>query len=129
MRVFQQSELEGKREFSFTVFGHLYSMKNSKILTTTGGRPHSVKHPKVKQFERDFQYQVPAKAKLGITGDVAVTVIAFYPSRRQDLDPSVVYDLLQHSGVIENDRQVKIKHEEWKLDKENPRVEITVREL
>ena len=87
------------------------------------------KHPKLKTFERDFQHQVPSKVKLQIAGLVAVQLRVFYPDRRQDLDPSIVYDLLQRHGVIVNDRQVVEKHEVRRVDRENPRVEITVREL
>jgi len=114
----------------FTVYGQCYSLKNSKILTTqTGGRPRTIKHAKARQFEQDFLLQVPSEVKQGITLDVSVTLRIYYPSRRQDLDEAIVLDLLQKSGVIANDRQVKEKHVFWGLDPENPRVEVQVETL
>ena len=56
-------------------------------------------------------------------------VDAFYPSRRQDLDCALIYDLLQKSGIVKNDRQVKVKKEVWHLDRKNPKVVVTVWEL
>ena len=110
------------RRVSFTVFGQLYSMKNSKII----GR---FKHPKAKAFERDFALQVPPEAKRGLGSPaepIRAIVTVFYPSRRQDLDCALVYDCLQTAGVVTNDRYIIEKHEFAEVDAANPRVEITV---
>ncbi len=56
-------------------------------------------------------------------------VSVFYPSRRSDLDCALVYDCLQQFGVIANDRFIVEKHEFLHIDKQNPRVEITVEEI
>lgn len=113
---------------SFTVLGQVYSMKNSKTLTMRGGKLRTIKHAKALQFQRDFCLQVPSYARKGIASDVAVTITIHYPSRLQDLDESIILDLLQPAtetrpgtGVILNDRQVKEKHVFWALDKERPR--------
>ena len=107
---------------SFTVFGQVYSMKNSKII----GR---FKHPKASAFERDFALQVPPGAKRGL-GSLMVPlrtiVTVYYPSRRQDLDCALVYDCLQTAGVVANDRYIIEKYEFAEVDAVNPRVEITV---
>lgn len=61
-------------------------------------------------------------------GDVSVTITIYYASRRPDLDESVILDCMQ-GFIYENDRQVKEKHVYHRLDKVNPRAEITVQLL
>lgn len=113
----------------FTARGQLYSMKNSKTVKRLGRRLVPVKHDKALIFERDFLYQVPVEAKRNITGPVAVTVRVWYPSRLQDLDCALVYDLLQKAGVIQNDRQVVEKHEFIAgIDPQDPRVTVEISE-
>ena len=113
----------------FTIHGACASMKNGKRLSVRGGKPHSVKSAACKAFEQDFGLQCPPSAKKHLTSDVEVSLDLFYPSRLQDLDGSIVYDLLQACGVVSNDRQVKVKHEHWHLDRENPRVVVRVTEI
>lgn len=56
------------------------------------------------------------------------TATLYYASRRPDLDESLVMDCLQ--GVVyKNDRQIKVKHIYWGLDKANPRCEIIIEPL
>jgi Holliday junction resolvase RusA-like endonuclease len=114
----------------FTVFGVCYSMKNSKTLTSRGGRPRMVKHWKASAFERDFLLQVPACYRSLAMGSsefpLSATVTAFYPNRRQDLDVEIVWDLLQKAGVVSNDRFIRRKVAIWGLDPSSPRVEIEV---
>jgi len=57
-----------------------------------------------------------------------VTIKIFYASRRPDLDPSLIYDLMQ-DRIYKNDRALKEQHLYWGLDKENPRAEITVEKM
>src|SRR3990167_9742203 len=108
-------------------------MKNSKTISTRGGRPRIIKNAKATAFERDFLLQVPAEYRNLALGSPAkplsATVTAFYPSRRQDLDVSLVYDLLQKAGVVKNDRYIQRKLEIWGLDPAEPRVEIVLEEL
>jgi Holliday junction resolvase RusA-like endonuclease len=122
----------------FTVFGACSSMKNSKRLFVREGKPGTTKSAACKAFERDFLLQIPSDAKKGLTGDVEVSLDIFYPDLRHDLDGSICYDLMQsrkigpnltERGVYRNDRQVKIKHEHWHLDRENPRVIVRVTEI
>lgn len=110
----------------FTIYGQIYSMKNSKILTSRWGKPHSIKNPKAIIFERDFALQLPVDCKKNLTCDVAVTCYVWYPNHRQDLDVSIVHDLLQSCGVIQNDRQIIEQHNYKSYDKESPRVVVIV---
>ena len=52
----------------------------------------------------------------------------YYSSRRPDLDESVILDAMQ-GRVYKNDRQVKVKHIFWGLDRGNPRAVIRVQAL
>jgi len=80
------------------------------------------------EFCDAFMAQAP-KVKEPILGDVVVTCTIYYPSRRNDLDPSLVFDNMEKCGIIKNDRQIKEQHIYHGLDKNNPRVEIEVKEL
>ncbi len=92
-----------------------------------------LKHPKARVFERDFLLQTPRSAKKALGGPkrpLRATVRVFYPSMRQDADVEIVFDLLQKSGVVRNDRYIREKHiYAHQLDKKNPRVEIEVGEI
>lgn len=117
----------------FTILGACYSLKNSKQLSTRGGRPRIIKHWKVRQFQETFWKQVPSQYRnlqLGsLDKPLRSTVTVFYPSQRQDLDCGAVYDCLQLSGVVKNDLYIVEKHEYRAVDRNKPRVEIIVEEL
>jgi Holliday junction resolvase RusA-like endonuclease len=109
----------------FTVLGKLVSMKNRKQRTRYHG---DVKNAATRKFEHDFMFQVPSEYRglqLGsLTVPLSARVTVFYPSRRSDLDAALVYDCLQNSGVIKNDRYITEKVERACVDPKNPRVEI-----
>ena len=63
-----------------------------------------------------------------LEGDLSVTMIIYYASRRPDLDESLVLDLLQ-GKIYLNDRQIKKKKIYWGLDKDNPRTVISISKL
>jgi Holliday junction resolvase RusA-like endonuclease len=112
------------RAVSLTILGQCYSMKNSKI--------RHVKHPKAQAFERDFALQVPPEAKLGLGSRdrlLRAVITVCYPSWRQDVDLAIVYDMLQKTGVVSNDRWIRERHEFGLVDAENPRVEIDIEEI
>lgn len=123
----------------FTILGEAASKANSRKLVTLGGRPAFIKSQKAREFEAAALLQIPAAAKVMLTGTVRATIRMFYATERPDLDESVVLDVLQaktegtgknkkviRRGVYWNDRQVREKHIYWGLDRNNPRVEIIV---
>ena len=71
--------------------------------------------------------QVPRLNRM-LEGDLAFSAAIYYPSRRQDLDPSVILDALQ-GLVYENDRQVKVISCARFLDKISPRAEVIIEEI
>jgi Holliday junction resolvase RusA-like endonuclease len=56
-------------------------------------------------------------------------VDVFYPSKRSDLDGSfkIVLDCLQKAKVIKNDNNCSLIHARKFIDKENPRIEFTIK--
>jgi Holliday junction resolvase RusA-like endonuclease len=114
-------------EVSFVVFGEPASKANSRKLVRLNGRPAFIKSQKARDYLAAFQLQCKKVLPL-MTGDVYVEITIWYASRRPDLDESVILDAMQ--GLIYvNDRQVKEKHVFHRLDKDNPRAQITVRPL
>lgn len=108
---------------SFTIEGEPASKANSRRWT---GK-FFIKSEKALKYGVSFKQQCPVLDPL-MQGDLKVTIKIYYASRRPDLDPSLIYDLMQ-GFIYENDRQLKEQHLYWGLDKENPRSEITVEKL
>lgn len=73
-----------------------------------------------------MQLKALKKGQETIDDDVSITCTIYYPTRRNDLDPSLFFDCLQKAEVIKNDRQLKEQHLYHGLDKENPRVEFRI---
>lgn len=115
------------RKVKLVIFGSTQSKANSRRLVTFGGRPRFIKSKAALQFEKDIKAQVqPLKQML--EGDLSFHADIYYPSRRQDLDPSILLDALQ--GLIyANDRQFKQISSCRFLDKQNPRAEIWIKEI
>lgn len=124
----------------FVIKGQAASKANSRQLVIIRGRPSTIKSAEARAFERDALLQIPASARVGYDGPVAVTLRIYYASERPDLDESIVLDVLQDQrakvgakrvvvarGVYLNDRQVREKHVYHGIDRVNPRVEIEVR--
>ena len=108
---------------SFTVHGEPASKANSRRWT---GK-FFIKSAKALNYVKQFQDQCPQLDPL-IDGDLRVSMVIYYQSRRPDLDESLILDCMQ-GKVYANDRAVKEKHIYWAIDKEDPRAEITVERL
>lgn len=105
--------------------GSAQSKSNSRRIIFRSGKPASIKSKAALVFVKECEAQLPViwpKFK----GDVMLEADIYYPSRRSDLDESLVMDCLQ-GRIINNDRQIKSKIIRWGLDPDNPRVEIRVR--
>lgn len=109
------------------ILGEPASKSNSRRLVTIRGRPAFIKSKKAIEYVKSFDKQCPTLENL-LEGDLEATITIHYATRRPDLDESVVLDCLQ-GKVYKNDRQVKIKHVFWALDKENPRTIIEVKPI
>ena len=89
-----------------------------------GRTPMSIKSEKALNYSDSFLKQCKTLNDL-LDGDLAIKIVIHYASRRPDLDESLILDLLQ-GKIYNNDRQIKEKHIYHRLDKENPRSEITI---
>jgi hypothetical protein len=141
---------------AFVIRGEPASKANSREIVTRRfrnkadgvmkTRPMSIKSDKARDYERAAILQIPAHARVELTGPVRVTMRIFYASERPDLDESVILDVLQsryrtvrrkgkdvreliRKGVYVNDRQVKQKFVMHGIDRANPRAEIVVEAL
>jgi Holliday junction resolvase RusA-like endonuclease len=118
---------DGLSTVSFEILGEPASKANSRRLVYFGKRPAFIKSNKARSYTESFRSQCP-NLDIPISGDVIVTINIWYASRRPDLDESIILDAMQ--GLIYvNDRQVKVKHIYWHLDKDNPRSQICVQEI
>lgn len=114
---------EAPSTISFTIYGEPASKANSRRWT---GRLF-IKSKKALDYGRDFKNQCPVLDPL-MEGDLRVTIKIYYASRRPDLDPSLIFDLMQDC-IYKNDRQLREQHLYWGLDKIQPRAEITVEKI
>ena len=110
-----------------TILGEPASKANSRRLVTIGGKPRFIKSKKALAYSKAFALQCPVKKEL-FSEDVFIAIKIYYASRRPDLDPSLILDLLQ-DRFYTNDRLVKGQYIEWGLSKNNPRSLIVVTRL
>ena len=112
---------------SLMIKGEPASKANSRRLVAIGGKPRFIKSKKALNYVKTFKQQCPTRQEL-FTEDVFVAIKIYYASRRPDLDPSLILDLLQ-DYIYPNDRLVKGQYIEWGLDRDNPRSIIVVSTL
>lgn len=114
-------------EIFLRIFGEPASKSNSRRLILRGNKPRIIKSNKALQYADLFRLQVRIRPNL-LEGDLSISMIIFYYSRRPDLDESLILDLLQ-GRIFHNDRQIKEKHIYHRLDKTNPRTEIIIKKI
>lgn len=119
---------------AFVILGNPPSLKNSRPIRRNRktGKPFSARSDEAARYIADFRLQVPRSAKIGMgskESPVRAIVTAYYRSWRSDLDLAIVYDCLQHSGVVSNDRWIRCHVEYAEVDPKNPRVEIMLEEM
>lgn len=116
---------------SLVIEGALPSMKNSRRIfqNRRTGKPFSAKSDAATHYVADFLAQVPQGAKRGLgSKETPLRAIAtcWWPSWRNDLDCSLLWDCLQLAGVIANDRWIREMHLWAQVDAARPRVEVTI---
>ncbi len=115
-------------EWTQEISGEPASKANQRRLVQIGGKPRFIKSKKALAYGHQFESQVSPPEE-PILGDLEIMVVIWYASRRPDLDPSLIFDLLQKTEVIGNDRQIKVIHAYHALDRDNPRCLIQLRSL
>lgn len=116
-------------EFECTILGQVYSKANArKFAKMSDGRIISIKSDAARAYEQSAVMQLKSifGRRQPLKGELAIEATIYYPTQRQDLDASLVFDVLQKAGVIGNDRQLREHHLFHSIDKENPRVELSI---
>ena len=109
---------------SFVIHGEPASKANNRKLVLIGGKPRFIKSDKARAWWASAERQVPVMAPL-LTGPLIAYVRIFCAIQRPDLDPSLVFDVLQ-GRVYQNDRQVREMHLYHAIDRAAPRAEIVL---
>lgn len=132
MALKNQTPANEPKLISGSIIGKVVSKANSRRITRTG---LVIKSQDALNFERITAQQIPHDLH-PFSGDVVLIATIYYPSLRQDLDESLLMDVLQQhkdksgkvwfNGIYVNDRQIKAKIILHELDRDNPRVEFTV---
>lgn len=124
-------------KIKFTVFGNPVTKKNSQeiIQVDRGGggkRPIPIQSKQYQQYRRDFLMQIPGSARLNIDTPINLKCV-YYMATRRPVDITNLYsatnDLLVDGNVLMDDCRDVVASTDGSivlLDRENPRVEITI---
>jgi Holliday junction resolvase RusA-like endonuclease len=110
------------------IYGVIPSKSNLYKTTKNG---FFYKDKKVKDYEKSFYYQCDLYRNKMITGSFGIKVNAYLKNTLQDLDGvfKCLFDCLQLTKSIENDRNcIKIEANKF-IDKQNPRIEFELYEF
>jgi len=115
-----------------TIYGEPCSMKNSREIVKwnpcrgsfEGVRMGVIKSKQARQYACDFWKQITGPMQIHLTGDLIFCADLYYSVRRKDLDAELIKDLLQQSGVIKNDSQVRWNCARSHFGSLEPRAEI-----
>ena len=113
------------------ILGQIPSKSNCYKIITLYGKGSLAKTPTLKLYEKSFYLQCNHYRNKNIKGLFELHLDVYNSSQRPDLDNSfkVVLDCLQSCKAIENDRNcVKIVAQKF-VDKVNPRIEFTIKEI
>ncbi len=115
------------RSVRLILHGEPASKANSRRLVTIRGQARLIKSQKALDYVAAVKRTYPPLVPL-LEGDLRMTADVYYASRRPDLDVSLILDALQDIAY-KNDRQVREMHLYHRLDRANPRAEITLEEM
>ena len=114
-----------------TIYGQIPSKSNCYRIITLNGHGSLAKTAALKAYEKSFYLQCSIYRNKGIKGLFELYVDVYNESQRPDLDNSfkVLLDCLQSCNAIENDRNcIKIVAQKF-VDKKNPRIVFTIKEV
>lgn len=120
-----------KTEVKQVILGQIPSKSNCYKIITLYGKGSLAKTPALKLYEKSFYLQCNHYRNKNIKGLFELHLDVYNSSQRPDLDNSfkLVLDCLQACKAIENDRNcVKIVAQKF-VDKVNPRIEFTIKEI
>lgn len=118
---------------AFTIYGNPQRKSNRRQIVTNKatGKPMLIKSKGALDYEKSFIKQVEEQGlpKLGVgTKDshVAVEFMLYYKDYRSDVSVEQITDCMEKSGIINNDRYIRLRLVYGYIDKENPRAELTI---
>lgn len=114
-----------------TIIGKVPSKSNCYKITTIAGHGSLYKDKGLKDYEKSFYLQCNKYRNQNIDGLFEFYLDVYNESQRADLDNSfkVVLDCLQGCNAIKNDRNcIKIVAQKF-VDKTNPRIEFSIKEV
>ena len=112
------------------IYGSIPSKSNQYKIITLNGHGSLAKTSAMKEFEKKFYLQCGYRNR-NIQGFFELYADVYFQSNQPDLDNSLkgLLDCLQSCKAIKNDRNcVKIVANKY-IDKNNPRIEFTVKEV
>ena len=113
------------------ILGQTPSKSNCYKIITLHGHGSLAKTPTLKAYEKSFYLQCNYYRNKNIKGLFELQLDVYNRSQRPDLDGSfkIVLDCMQSCKAISNDRNcVKIVAQKF-VDKDNPRIEFTIKEI
>ncbi len=115
----------------FDIDGRPPRKSNQRQLVTRGrgGKPMFIKSKAAREYMSNFSEKTPVKFKQkwgSLKDDLRVDIHVWYPDRRSDLSIELILDCLEKAEVIKNDRYIREQHVYGHVDKENPRISITL---
>ena len=118
-------------EYKTIIKGNAPSKANSYKIVSINGHGCLAKTHSLKKYEESFIWQAGKLRDLNINEPFEFYIDVYYPSKRSDLDNvlKLQLDVLQRIKCIKNDNNCCLIHARKFVDKENPRVEITIRTL
>ena len=114
------------KSYAMVIYGACQSKANSRRLVTIKGKRVSIKSKSALSFSNAAFKQITRRPFL--EGDLLLECDIYYPSRRNDLDESLIMDILEGSWY-KNDRQIRRKIVNGYISKTNPRVIVRVSEI
>lgn len=120
--------------FKITILGNPATKKNSQQIICRGNRPMLIQSKTYRDYRKSALKQLTSWGNYQFSGPIEITCLYFcQDNRKRDLTNllAATQDILQDSGLILDDSQVKSVDGSRIMDKDkdNPRVEITIRSL
>ena len=113
------------------IYSQVPSKSNSYKIVTFNGHASLAKQASLKLYEKSFYLQCDKYRNVMIKGLFELEINFYNGSQRQDLDNLLkcTLDCLQACKAIENDRNcVKITAQKF-VDKVNPRIEFSIKQV
>lgn len=110
-----------------TIYGIIPSKSNCYKIITIGNHASLAKTKSLKDYEKSFYMQCKSRDKM-VSTFFEIRIDVYYPANRADLDNSLkaALDCLQVCKVIKNDNLCTAIVARKFIDKDKPRVEITL---